>query len=467
GGSAGIVSYMGYRPLVGDMDGDGIQEIIVNDPFQFYSFAPDGSLNPGWPIEIPDFENDGHSCLGDVNGDGLLELIVRSKTCCYTFGVHVIGHDGEPLPGWPVEIDFTSIQGTIGWGFPAVGDLDFDGDDEIVVPTSNGTLAEDFASSIFVFEGDGSLREGWPVFPPPPALIWDRISAIVDLDRDGMCEIVGWSSGSYTLSSALRANGEVYTPYVTSLQFGGRECAVGDVNGNGLLECVFGSTRLQLVDRFGLILATTYALPYVSFQGLSLADIDGDGDLEIAAISSDAGTIKTLHLLDHTLNELPGWPVELDDIGYMPLVDSTIFVDLDNDGDIELIARSDETLYAFDLPAGPGPPKVVWRQRANDPTAGSWYHRDKRDFYLRGDVSGDGLLNVADAPAALSYLFLGTSNDCSAAVDADADGQASIVDPIFVLAYLFSSGPSPATPFPGCAGFPRRANLPCARTSCP
>jgi len=69
--------------------------------------------------------------------------------------------------------------------------------------------------------------------------------------------------------------------------------------------------------------------------------------------------------------------------------------------------------------------------------------------FVRGDGSGDGRLDIADAMAILRSIFLaGETLWCPDAGDANDDGVINIGDPIYLLQYLFIQGPAPPPPFP-------------------
>jgi len=75
--------------------------------------------------------------------------------------------------------------------------------------------------------------------------------------------------------------------------------------------------------------------------------------------------------------------------------------------------------------------------------------------FRRGDVDGDGQLNLADPVSVLQYLFAGgASPACHAAADFDADGVLQLNDPIGSLTYLFAGGPPPPAPHPACGVSP-------------
>ena len=87
--------------------------------------------------------------------------------------------------------------------------------------------------------------------------------------------------------------------------------------------------------------------------------------------------------------------------------------------------------------------------------------------FIRGDCNQDLGLDVSDAVAFLDAYFVGAGPvDCEAACDTNADGALDIADPVFALQYLFSGGPAPTTPFPGC-GTDATTTLSCASAACP
>jgi len=90
------------------------------------------------------------------------------------------------------------------------------------------------------------------------------------------------------------------------------------------------------------------------------------------------------------------------------------------------------------------------------------------ETFIRADVNDDATINIADAVAALNYLFSGGPATCIDAVDTNDDGQANVADGVYLLAYLFSGGSAPPSPHPGCGADPTSDPLDCATyTSCP
>ena len=81
--------------------------------------------------------------------------------------------------------------------------------------------------------------------------------------------------------------------------------------------------------------------------------------------------------------------------------------------------------------------------------------------FVRGDCSGNGIFNIADAIVSLNYLFGQIPVSCDDACDANDDEIVNIADAVFKLAALFSGGALPAEPFPGCGPDPEGALLGC------
>ncbi len=68
--------------------------------------------------------------------------------------------------------------------------------------------------------------------------------------------------------------------------------------------------------------------------------------------------------------------------------------------------------------------------------------------FVRGDVDGNGSLNVSDPIRTLLHLFVGQEIACRDAADVDDDESLNISDAILLLEYIFRDGTPPAPPFP-------------------
>ncbi|HWH29669.1 MAG TPA: S8 family serine peptidase, partial [Mycobacteriales bacterium] len=133
----------------------------------------DPALLPGFPKRL---HGDGAAPprFADLDDDGVDELVVATSNG----EVHAYRADGTELPGWPVLTTALSGDYTRSAAYrsgeitqpggavrsatlrsPAIGDLDRDGDLEVVVP--------DFAGRVTAFDGDGTVLPGFPVRTDP------------------------------------------------------------------------------------------------------------------------------------------------------------------------------------------------------------------------------------------------------------------------------------------------------------
>ncbi len=73
--------------------------------------------------------------------------------------------------------------------------------------------------------------------------------------------------------------------------------------------------------------------------------------------------------------------------------------------------------------------------------------------FRRGEVNGDGDVDISDGIRLLFFLFGGAREPaCLDAADADDSGKLELTDAIFSFLYLFSGGPAPPVPGPSACG---------------
>lgn len=207
-------------PVVVDLDGDGIMEIVFSNYAITVLDAASGNLkwrvNSGKDRNSPVVEvggNNGHTwstpVVDDINNDGLKEIITG-----HGHGVvSVLDQNGYFLNGWPqipCDASVRSIE---------VYDLDGNGTKEIVV--GMGVAG---ATSVYVYNFDGTLRDGWPQMTTDNGktswtygVFMDTI-ATADLNNDGVVEIIVPSDLSYV--SVFEPDGTVF--YANSSVFGNK-----------------------------------------------------------------------------------------------------------------------------------------------------------------------------------------------------------------------------------------------------
>ncbi|MCA9398879.1 MAG: S8 family serine peptidase, partial [Candidatus Omnitrophica bacterium] len=189
----------GYSVSVGDLDNNGVNEVVVYGATKLYVFNADGSNYPGWPVSLSEpipvhITSIGYPVIADLDQDGSSEIIIS-----YLAGkVEVFNSDGTYYPGWPKTLKNEFNVDLYGFS-PAVGDLDNDGDLEIVVAEQGGTDPK-----LYVFHHTGELLDGWP---KSVGGIWFVPPVLGDIDQDGQLDIVAFSlernPGEYVESNQL------------------------------------------------------------------------------------------------------------------------------------------------------------------------------------------------------------------------------------------------------------------------
>ncbi len=84
-------------------------------------------------------------------------------------------------------------------------------------------------------------------------------------------------------------------------------------------------------------------------------------------------------------------------------------------------------------------------------------------FFVRGDLTQDGALDLSDAFATLDFLFVGQSRspDCLDSADCNDDGALDLSDPIQLFSVLFGSATALAPPSAECGSDPTPDSLNC------
>lgn len=282
-------NFGGYSPMVADLDGDGRSEIICLGFSTVRVFAGDGTSAPGWPVTLP-FGSvtswDGMA-VGDVDGDGVQELVVASGNAPYS--TFLLDSTGHVRPGWPRTLPGSGVR----LGYPVMADLDGDGQLDVVIAGGDG--------SMHAFNAAGAELPGWPVQGPAAAL---NPPAVADLDGDGRLEVVAGTavfSGQAWMSSlsVWRADGTTLPGWPVSFAanrafFGFGQPAIADVDGDGSLEVIAssnstfwpGADALRAYRASGALVSgfpkITSDLGAHQSDGAAIGDLDGDGRLDLA-----------------------------------------------------------------------------------------------------------------------------------------------------------------------------------------
>jgi outer membrane protein assembly factor BamB len=320
-------------PGIADVDGDGINEVILGgyyhnsgDPDLYALNGEDGSLL--WQFTTSDkgaatekgFE--GGPAFYDIDDDGGLDVLIGSWNHIF---YALEGNDGTIL--WESEFEhFIRIVSPI-------CDIDKDGNDEVLV-ADNHALTR-------LFEMDGSID--WEIYagygiPSNPVL--------ADVDGDTFDEIImfsiGWAymgiPGSLRVfnhdGSLLWTNEEHQFFYSTP--------TVADVDGDGLMDIINVDSNDQLLIAYkgtdGTVLYTQEPFGNNFMQpGLLTADIDGDGEIEV--LVSGNPNLFSINAADGSVD----WVYDTG--GKRP--GGTLVADIDGDGIAEILLKLGGTVVCL------------------------------------------------------------------------------------------------------------------------
>jgi len=385
------------------------------------NFAPDTEWQIESFVDFPDARDTVMTPmvgqLTDDNGDGVVDaldtpdivIISRDANNTSYHGVlRILSGDGSAVHLSVQDVTFNNTS-----YYPhtqadvALGDIDGDGDPEIVTTVCDGASCYPGA-----FDLSGALE--WVVtdYSVP---CHQNGPALHDLDADGDVEVVVGMLILNGLDGAVQGVGEGGAGYSSEYVSAGYHSHGADLDGDGIMEVVAGS---HIYEPQGTTLCTTGEA-----DGLpSTADLDNDGYGEMVVSGN-----YSVRVFDHTCVMMAEWSINGGGRG-----GQATLADFDGDGNLE-IGIAGATLYTVHEADG----SVLWAQPITDASSNS---TGSSVF----DFDGDGAAEVVYADEYTlwvydgstgavvyqdSYHSSGTIFEYPVIADVDNDGNAEIVVP--------------------------------------
>jgi len=330
----------GYAVDAGDLDGDGIPDLLIGDntvgAAQAYS-GSNGSAMSGLTFPA-DEKNDGFGVsvesVGDINEDGIPDLMVGANIGNYV--VLYSGKDGTRIK----RIDSPDGSGDFGMSVSGAGDLNGDGvPDFIVGAPSASPDSKDGAGSAFVFSGQKDINGNFPLlYRLDGGNAGDHfggccgaIEAVGDINGDGKPDlaIAAYTASPNGIPSAgsiylydgatgsplqrpdgfgpLRFDGDVPGGRLGgSLTGSGWMAKMGDLNGDGHPDFMAGESgaivnhqayagRVLIFSGYDATVLSGIDNPFVDnvhyfgTAGAKLGDLNGDGLIDVLISAGELG----------------------------------------------------------------------------------------------------------------------------------------------------------------------------------
>jgi hypothetical protein len=336
----------------GDLDGDGDLDLVFGNAVSdaVYFNAGGGTFVRG--SAIPDDFLSGNTrsiAIADLNGDGHLDVVFARFGSNQATRVHF--NNGEGAPQIFTEGDYVDLgPASLNGDSLATGDVDNDGDIDVALGIRGGYV------QLFLNDGFGNFDDPIAVTDSglPSFGFHARSVALADLDRNGSLDLVAALELGAVRIYRNDGFGD-FTAFPTQSGGGGianklsapDSIAIGDVDGDGQLDIVVGNDG-------------------------SDSDLTGDGN-------PDPGVPNRVYINSSIASGL--FPVAVDIETDLANTDSVSLVDVDRDGDLDIL-----TADLLDLTTGD-----TNKWYANDGTGG---------FPVTGtDISADANLSKSQAVA--------------------------------------------------------------------
>ena len=314
------------KPAFYDLNGDGMDEIIVSsNDLKLYVLHSNSTLYWSHLLTQSAIEYMSSPDVGDVDGDGDVEIVTGG------------GYKNRAVSVWHQDGTFKYLQ-ALPYNLqssPTLFDIDSDGKKEIVIGCEN--------NNTYVLNENGANEAGWP--KTAGGNIYSK-PAVGNITSDGSPEIVVSSTDGKVYAWDKDGNALAGWPVdIGGVWYGSP--IIADINNDGSNEVLVGSNAGGLYALKGDGTALTgwpAATDQIWYSSPVVGDLDGDSVPEVV-IASDFYKVYAFH---HDGTPVSGWPVDFTSRGNS-IASTPALVDADHDGQMEVIINSKyDLLYLID-----------------------------------------------------------------------------------------------------------------------
>ncbi|MBI4583364.1 MAG: VCBS repeat-containing protein [Planctomycetes bacterium] len=314
-----------YAFALGDLDGDGDLDAVTANGDQLLVLANDGNSAFNPPASYPSSSDTRVVIIGEVTGDALPDLIAVNRP---TDTVSVLKNTGAGVFSQPVDFLVGDSPNSAAAG-------DFDGDQDLDLATANSASRD-----LSVLKNDGSGRFGPPASYPIPQTGLPVVTA-KDVNSDGAMDLLVLTPSSIAVY-LNGGDGTFSPPVVTNSK--GTIHDLADFDRDGDPDLAIGTSNLITVrfnDGAGKFGVSSAAGVQGSPQSMVARDFDGDRAIDVAFVGGGLSKIFVVWSAD----EGPSFSIAIREIPLKGCADprgcrphSGSLADFDGDGDLDFSA---------------------------------------------------------------------------------------------------------------------------------
>lgn len=483
-----------------DLNGDEINEILVGGSANATGSPPNPTIGV-WALQTIQSPLLWEHNFGEY-GNAIASIDLNNDSCADVISVCSVDDLARAIDG-RTGTELWSWTGTENVYAVTAGDFDGDGQADVAVAGN-----DDAVTAINGFDGSTLWQ-----FTMPGDQIYRNCLAAADLNDDSFIDVIAGADDNFVYAIQGQ-NGSM----LWAIDVGGEveDVELFQMNGTGPLDIIVGTSggpsgdRVVVLDGFNGSTLWYYQAP-ASIASVEIGDVDDDGLPDVFAgqapystqvIVIDGAThtmrwTKSVSIASNTygigcgdLNDdkitdvlVPGtysdsYVIALDgfdgaelwryDVGDEVNCVIVADVNLDEFGDA-IVACDDQTVYMIDGLTGEliwsygttgdvmhllvddisgnGLPNIACVTFGSEGIVYAFRTLAEGPFYVCGDANGDENINIGDAVFLITYIFKsGPAPDPIEAGDANGDTSVNIGDAVYLVNHIFNGGPAPVCP---------------------